>query len=313
MFIGRTKELAELERAYNRDGFQIFAVCGVEGSGKTTLLQEFCKDKDAIFFSAAHKNNNINLSKFSDIVLSHYRDTYTKQFMSWKDALEYILAKSQDSPLILILDDFNEIIEHNAIFMNMFQAIIGQNFKDSKIFLIISTDDSNLLHKYFLDSTAILSRMVTAKIYLERFVLDDSSIKILQDRAAETEKGISNVRLKISKISADEVILREGEVNDCMYKIISGKALCYFKYNTDNEYLLASLKEGSCFGEYSLLTDKPGIYTVTAFTDMLIMKITKEDFDTFVSMNAKNAIDIMQNMARMLSVMALNIDLILNE
>ena len=313
MFIGRTKELAELERAYDREGFQIFIITGKERSGKTTLLHEFCKDKDVIFFMAAHKNNNINLNKFSNIVLSHYRDEYTQNFMSWKDALEYILAKSSDSPLILALDDFNEIIEHNAIFMNMFQSMIEQRFRDSKIFLVISTDDSHLLHKYFLNSTAILSRRVTGKIYLERFVLDDNSIKILEDRAAETEKGISNVRLKIGKISADEVILREGEVNDCMYKIISGKALCYFKYGTDNEYLLSSLKEGSCFGEYSLLTDKPGIYTVTAFTDMLIMKITKEDFDTFVSMNAKNAIDIVQNMAKMLNVMAVNINMILNE
>lgn len=98
-----------------------------------------------------------------------------------------------------------------------------------------------------------------------------------------------------------------------MYKIISGKALCYFRHDTDNEYLLGSLNEGSCFGEYSVLTGKPGIYTVTAFTDMLIMKITKEDFDTFISINPKNAVDIMHNMAKMLNVMALNTGLILNK
>ena len=313
MFIGRTKELAELERAYKREGFQIFTVWGQEGSGKTVLLHEFCKDRDAIFFSAAHKNNNINLTKFSDIVLAHYRDEYTKHFMSWQNAFEYILDKQSNNRLVLVLDDFNEIVEHNAVFMNMFQNMIEQKFKSSNIFLVISTNDSKLLKTYFLDAAALLNRRVTGKIALERFVLDDTSVKLLEDNAAETEKGISNVRLKFSKVSADEVILREGEINDSMYKIISGKALCYFKHDTDNEYLLASLKEGNCFGEYSLLTGKPGIYTVTAFTDMLIMKITKEDFDSFISINPKNAIDIMHNMAGMLNVMAVNIGLILNE
>ena len=313
MFIGRTKELAELERAYNRDGFQIFTVCGVEGSGKTTLLQEFCKDKDTIFFSAAHKNNHINLTRFSNIVLAHYRDNYTKHFMFWKDAFEYILEKSTDNRLILVLDELSEIVEHNAIFMNIFQNLIEQQFKTSRIFMIITGSDTKFMQKTFFDSTAILNRRVTGKIYLERFVLDDNSVKLLQDRAAETEKGISNVRLKLRKVSADEVILRESEINNDMYKIISGKALCYFKHDTEDEYLLASLKEGSCFGEYSMLTGKPGIYTVTAFTDMLIMKITKEDFDTFITMNIKNAVDIMHNMAKMLNVMAVNIDMILSE
>ena len=313
MFIGRTKELAELERAYNKGGFQIFTVCGVEGSGKTTILHEFCKNKDVIFFSAVHKNNQINLTRFSNIVLSHYRDNYTKPFMFWKEAFEYIVEKSQDNRLILVLDDFNEIVEHNAIFMSIFQNLIEQRFKTSEIFMIITDSDTKFMQETFFESTAPLNRRVTGKIYLERFVLDDNSVRLLQDNAVETEKGISNVRLKMQKVSADEVILRKGEINNDMYKIISGKALCYFKHDTEDEYLLASLKEGTCFGEYSLLTGKPGIYTVTAFTDMLIMKITKEDFDTFIAMNAKNAIDIMHNMARMLNVMALNIDLVRNE
>lgn len=214
MFIGRTKELAELNRAYSRYGFQIFTLLGREGSGKTVLLQEFCKDKDAIFFSALHENNKYNLKCFSNIVLAHYRDKCTEPFMFWQNAFNYILDRAMNNRLILVLDDFNEVIEHNTVFINMFQNIIEQRFKDSNIFLVISTDDAKLLHTYFLDSTAILNISVTGGLSIERFVLDEYSVKLLQDKAEETEKGISNIKLKIRKVSADEVILREGEINN---------------------------------------------------------------------------------------------------
>ena len=54
MFLGRKKELNELERIYKQDGFQIFVITGAEGVGKTTLVEEFCKGKNTIFFTASH-------------------------------------------------------------------------------------------------------------------------------------------------------------------------------------------------------------------------------------------------------------------
>ena len=119
--------------------------------------------------------------------------------------------------------------------------------------------------------------------------------------------------MKIEKISADDVILREGETNTAIYKIITGSAVCWFKYGTDDEYVLASMADGECFGEYSVLTGEPSVYTVVAFSDMLVMKITKEDLITFVEMNAKNAIDIMSNTAKMMNVMAMNIEMLRSE
>ena len=73
------------------------------------------------------------------------------------------------------------------------------------------------------------------------------------------------------------------------------------------------MSDGECFGEYSALTGNPGIYTVVAFTDMIVIKITKEDLITFVEMNAKNALDIMENTAKMLNVMAINIEMLRQE
>ena len=52
VFIGKEKELNDLNTLYRQDKFQLFVLYGRRRVGKTTLLNEFCKGKDAIFYSA---------------------------------------------------------------------------------------------------------------------------------------------------------------------------------------------------------------------------------------------------------------------
>ena len=42
MFVGREKELRDLQRLYEEDSFQMFVLYGRRRVGKTTLLNEFC-------------------------------------------------------------------------------------------------------------------------------------------------------------------------------------------------------------------------------------------------------------------------------
>ena len=51
MFISRENELASLNNLYASDKFEFFILYGRRRVGKTALLQEFCKDKNTIFFS----------------------------------------------------------------------------------------------------------------------------------------------------------------------------------------------------------------------------------------------------------------------
>ena len=75
VFIGRKKELADLNELYAQDKFQLFVLYGRRRVGKTTLLNEFCKDKDTIFYSAEQSNNKLNLEKFSSLVFYFYSES----------------------------------------------------------------------------------------------------------------------------------------------------------------------------------------------------------------------------------------------
>lgn len=80
VFIGREKELADLEELYLQERFQLFVLYGRRRVGKTTLLNEFCKDKDAIFYSAEQSNNKLNLENSHRLYFSFMRKTTWNHF-----------------------------------------------------------------------------------------------------------------------------------------------------------------------------------------------------------------------------------------
>jgi len=115
------------------------------------------------------------------------------------------------------------------------------------------------------------------------------------------------------QIPAGTIVLQENERNLDMYKIISGKAEMYVGYGTDNEVLLGIIGEQKCFGEFGLLLKQPAIYTIIAYTDLVLLRITEGEMGDFVQNNHKNILDIMRNMSRYMFTLRKHIDLLLND
>ena len=300
MFIGRAIELNELTKSYKNVGASVFELYAPVNAGKTTLLEEFCRNKEAIYFTAADDSGRANLAGFSGLVLAHYGDTVHKPFVLWSEALRYIVDKQQGRRIIVVLDSIDELTDRDAAFMDMLCRCISSSLKDRNILVILSGRKKIL--------TGINERLLqkfTTSLRLSKFVLTD---EVVEQITAEISS-----KAKVFRCSEDDVVLREGELNTEMYKILAGSAVMYFGYGTDDEYVVGTLKDGQCFGEYSLLTDKPGIYTVVAFTDMLLMRVKQDEFSSFVEMNAANSVEIMQNMAKMINVLKTNIDMLRGE
>ena len=123
-FIGRENELNDLNKMYTQDKFQLFVLYGRRRVGKTTLLNEFCKDKDAIFYSAEQSNNKLNLEKFSAQVFQFYGETTLEPFSSWTNALTYIDNKQQGKRIVLVIDEFPYLVKKNKALLSELQHLI---------------------------------------------------------------------------------------------------------------------------------------------------------------------------------------------
>ena len=110
------------------------------------------------------------------------------------------------------------------------------------------------------------------------------------------DKSIYN-RNKIYEIPPDTMILREGEINLDMYKIVSGHVEMYTGYGTPNEVLIGLLGPGTCFGEFGILTGQPAIYTIITYSKTQILRVTEGLMGDFIQENKDDILQIMRNMA----------------
>ena len=90
MFVGRQRELAQLETLYAEGQAALFILYGRRRVGKTELLRHFCRDKPGLFFVATMVSDAEQLAEFSRTV---WRATHPDvppgfTFPSWESAFQ---------------------------------------------------------------------------------------------------------------------------------------------------------------------------------------------------------------------------------
>jgi CRP-like cAMP-binding protein len=75
-----------------------------------------------------------------------------------------------------------------------------------------------------------------------------------------------------------EEIVAEGEVGDALYIVLDGKVRVHRK-----EKNIAELGQRECFGEMAILDASPRSASVTAVSDVSLLKISREDFQEIMT------------------------------
>lgn len=127
------------------------------------------------------------------------------------------------------------------------------------------------------------------------------------------QQDAGNINGAMQAFSADEIIMREGEKCDAMYKILSGSVIIYMQYGEKDEHIVGVYSKSRCFGEMNIFSEQPCIYTAVAYDDVLLMRIKKDSLEKFVVNYPRNAIDIMKSMAESFYVMQKNVQLLLDD
>jgi len=127
----------------------------------------------------------------------------------------------------------------------------------------------------------------------------------------DTTESIKSPAMR--SFEAEEIILREGECRDEMYKTLSGSVVVYIRYGEPDEHVVGVYSKSRCFGEWNMLTGQPSAYTFVAYDQVLLMRISRGALEEFIRSYPQNAVDIMQNMAQSMNMMRKNVDLLLDE
>ncbi|MDD4718065.1 MAG: ATP-binding protein [Eubacteriales bacterium] len=151
MFIGREKELKNLNSLYDTDKFQFPVIYGRRRVGKTALINEFVKDKDTIYFTGIETNAKQNLENFSRSIFSYTTEsTIAPVFSSFQEALEYVFTLAETKRLVLVIDEYPYIAKSYKAIASMLQVLIDKKKDTSKLFLILCGSSMSFMEEQVL-------------------------------------------------------------------------------------------------------------------------------------------------------------------
>lgn len=104
-----------------------------------------------------------------------------------------------------------------------------------------------------------------------------------------------------------DVVFKEGEQGNCMYKILQGSAAVYANYGRTDEILLGKLRKGDYFGEMAMLEACPRSATVvTLENDTRLMVIGYNNLLDFLRSNGElETLELMAHMGRRLRALTM--------
>ena len=151
MFIGREREMAELERRYRQAGFGFPVIYGRRRVGKTRLLQEFIKGKRAVYFMATEQGEREQRHAFSMALREQLPETQLAgDFASWDDLFRYVTELARTQRLVLVIDEFPYLAKAVTGIASLLQKYIDHVWQDTQLFLILCGSSMSFMERQVL-------------------------------------------------------------------------------------------------------------------------------------------------------------------
>ena len=139
MFVGRERELSDLEKRYANGSFEFAVVYGRRRVGKTTLINEFVKDKECIMYTATETNEKQNLTDLSISIHALSEDLRDSKavFAGFQEAFETVFRIGEKRRIVFVIDEYPYLAECSKGLASVLQLCIDKYHETSKVFLIL--------------------------------------------------------------------------------------------------------------------------------------------------------------------------------
>lgn len=166
-------DLINLNKEYHSLKSSLHFIYGASRSGKTTFIRDFTVKKNFIYFSASDMCNSLLFSSFAQIINKKFKlKNSTSLYNSFENILNLLLEQSFDEKLIIIFDDFNELLKVERDSLNILLKTWKNQLSKKHIQLIIL----NSL-KPDTSSQEKINKLTSNIIFLEEFPFENISIK----------------------------------------------------------------------------------------------------------------------------------------
>ncbi|HSH00890.1 MAG TPA: ATP-binding protein [Anaerolineae bacterium] len=142
MFVGREREIVDLNDVLAQEPPQFILVYGRRRIGKTTLLLQWAQasGRPYLYWVAARDTPAQLRQSFMQVIWQwvYPNSDATPHFDNWRDIFSTVAQLIGDTPLILILDEFSYAAESDASLPSHLQAAWDHLFKQTNITIVLS-------------------------------------------------------------------------------------------------------------------------------------------------------------------------------
>jgi signal transduction histidine kinase len=108
------------------------------------------------------------------------------------------------------------------------------------------------------------------------------------------------INSKVKNYSPGTVLCREDQIEHVFYMILEGEVEVTKVINNSEKRLLKTLQPGDFFGEMGLIHNAPRAATVTAKSDVIVLELDKEAFDTVLHRSSSVSLAMVREISKRL-------------
>lgn len=164
-FLGREKEILDLEKEYVRDGGFV-VIYGRRRIGKTTLIKQFIKSKTAFYFLATKEVESQSMKRFAGVIARTTGNSVLQKaaFSDWLDLFQAVADYKPNEKKVLVIDEFPYLVKVNDSFPSILQNAWDEILKDSNVMLILCGSLISMMKKHALSYESPLYGRRTAQM-----------------------------------------------------------------------------------------------------------------------------------------------------
>jgi len=170
LFVNRKKELTFLNKKYQSPNSEFIILYGRRRIGKTALIKKFIKNKKAIYHLVSRETEHDQITEFHQTLNNTF-----PELADLKDDWEILLTNLKKYPnLIIIIDEFQYLINTKKEILSRFQKIWDESLKHSSLMLILTGSSIGMMETEVLSYKSPLYGRRTGQWNVQPFPFQES-------------------------------------------------------------------------------------------------------------------------------------------
>jgi predicted acylesterase/phospholipase RssA/CRP-like cAMP-binding protein len=214
-----------------------------------------------------------------DEVLFHQGDPGDRMYVVVSGALAVLLADGKGLERRIDVLDTGESVGEIALFTGQKRSATVRALTDANL-ISLSKDGLNQISQKYPD----LGKKLIEKM-LPRIQRTQLALAVTRLLGPLDAQSLHDLQRKVNwrHLTAGEVLIQQGEVEDTMYLVVNGRLAMESRENEQEPRILGEIERGESVGEFAMVSRHPRSATIFAMRDSDVVGISRQVYEELVA------------------------------